>query len=567
MKRTARRRKGRSERLHASDRSGLPDHPSSASGGPWPCYAGRWTWLDGVLAAVFAFFAFRTFGWMVVESGDALRIQSAHNLGDLTLHVQLIQAIARGWPWWSQSTILSGIPLGYPVGTDLLNAGLLKLGVPWEIGLVWVGLIASAVTWWALRRWGGAFVIAGFLFNGGFFAWALMEEGVLRDFQSTVAWKSIPLTIFATQRGMLVALPVGLWLLVCWRAWLERALTGKSVEGQGHRGQDSRHALVGGGGTLAALALLPLFHVHTWLFLMGLLGYWMVWGGGRVRGSAAITFGLSAVVSLPCLTVATGWFMRRTGLAWKPGWMCEVGENPLAFWLMNFGILLPLAVLLLWQLLRRTGREAQVARLFVIPATVCFVACGLVRFTTWEWDNTKFIIWSYLVVLPFLASELLDAWPRLLRWLTVAVLYASGAISLFGGLGTDTEGFAWIKRAELARTELLLSRLPEYDRVATSSGPDDFSHPVMICGWPVAVGYEGHLFSYGLDYEPSRSLLKDILAGRRGWSEAAESLGVRYVFRGPRERERYGSGPRPWESAWPLEAALPGYEIRGVPPD
>src|SRR5205807_1323275 len=62
--------------------------------------------------------------------------------------------------------------------------------------------------------------VAGFLFNGGIAGYQFLDTHKFLDYQGTshVSWKSIPLTMFVTQRGLLYAIPAGLLLLWQWRS-------------------------------------------------------------------------------------------------------------------------------------------------------------------------------------------------------------------------------------------------------------------------------------------------------------------------------------------------------------
>ena len=55
------------------------------------------------------------------------------------------------------------------------------------------------------------------------------------------------------------------------------------------------------------------------------------------------------------------------------------------------------------------------------------------------------------------------------------------------------------------------------------------------------MGYEGTLFSYGLDYRSLKNTLNRLMSGQPGWLDAARQLNVRYIFWGQREAEMYPS--------------------------
>ena len=180
----------------------------------------RYRWMPfWLLAAIFAFFAVRSFCWLLYIDGDQLMIQSPNNLGDLALHITYIKDFANGTPLWPPNPIYPKGSLRYPAGADLFNGLLCVARVELIVGLVWVGLLASLATFYAFFRWGGVFTIAGFLFNGGVAGFVFLTTGSLIDYQGdkTIAWKSLPLSMFVTQRGLLYAIPAGLLLLWQWR--------------------------------------------------------------------------------------------------------------------------------------------------------------------------------------------------------------------------------------------------------------------------------------------------------------------------------------------------------------
>src|SRR4029453_19537750 len=95
---------------------------------------GFWDWL---VLAVFALSSLRAFLWVIYSRGDEICVLSPNNLGDLSLHLNLIRYLASGIAFWPESSILSNVPLTYPLGSDLFNSVLEVLGVDPYIGLFW----------------------------------------------------------------------------------------------------------------------------------------------------------------------------------------------------------------------------------------------------------------------------------------------------------------------------------------------------------------------------------------------------------------------------------------------
>ena len=87
-----------------------------------------------------------------------------------------------------------------------------------------------------------------------------------------MAWKSLPLAIFVTQRPFLFALPAGLLLMTHWREkfFVPPALrTLSSPRAVEPARPDSLF-----GSNCLLYAVLPAFHVFAFVFLSALLGWW-----------------------------------------------------------------------------------------------------------------------------------------------------------------------------------------------------------------------------------------------------------------------------------------------------
>ncbi|MEY2603869.1 MAG: hypothetical protein QOH31_1653, partial [Verrucomicrobiota bacterium] len=74
-------------------------------------YRSIWLWLVGT---IFAMFALRSFCWLLFFDGEAMRIQSPHNLGDLGLHIAYIKNFANGVRLWPDSPLYVFSKLRYP---------------------------------------------------------------------------------------------------------------------------------------------------------------------------------------------------------------------------------------------------------------------------------------------------------------------------------------------------------------------------------------------------------------------------------------------------------------------
>jgi len=476
-----------------------------------------------ITMALYALASLRAFLWLIYPEGDSWRILSPNNLGDIALHLSFIRWLAVAPHWWPASPILVGDPLRYPPGSDLFNALLLRIGVPAETGLVWCALGGAVLAGVALWRWGRAVALAALLCNGGLGALIFLHKGWGADPDSLLQWKNLFLTLFVTQRGFLFALPAGLILLTAWRREFFR---------DGCRSIPlTAQALL--------LVALPLFSIHTALFLGATMtGIWIL--TPKARGA----FGRLALAAWP-LMAFSGWLVTTGAggpsaahsLGIAMGW---TGDGTIWFWILNFGVALPLG-LLFCGLLLRPGASAE-ARAFVWPAALVFASCMVIRFAPWVWDNTKLMLWSWLVIAPFLWEGLIARRGLPVRVSAAILLFGSGALMLAAGLD-GRHGYDLVKRADLDRVATLLRDVPAEAVIACAP---EYNQPVLMLGHPVVCGYEGHLWSHGLDYKGRWNALGDVMNGAPGWEETAKKLGVSFIIWGPMETARWPDSQLPW---------------------
>jgi hypothetical protein len=515
-------------------------------------YRHVWLWA---MAACFALFALRSFCWLLYIDGEQLKIQSPHNLGDLALHITFIRYFANGVSLWPDNPIyVFSEHLRYPAGIDLFNALLSCIHIDLIRGLVWTGLLASIATFYAFYRWAGTFGVAGFLFNGGIAGFQFFKTLNFFDYQGdkTIAWKSIPLAMFVTQRGLLYAIPTGLLLLWSWRERFSR-----------QAGQDRHTGPLPFWVELALYATMPLFHVHTFLALSAVLVFLFACGDSAIRWHVGILIAGAFVPASFFVWLISDNFHATSMLAWKPGWVMhdsDFGRRRIfQFWFDNFGIFVPLALCLLavcgWRLWKsgiKWNEKLPGKIAFLLSAFAISVSGLLVKFAPWEWDNLKLMVWAYFLVLPFLWSDLIARWSMPIRVGICVALFGSGFISLLGGLAAGRPGFGFVDRAELDAVGVAVRQLPPEARFAAYP---TYNHPLLLQGRKVVLGYPGHLWTEGFDYSNTYNWLTKLMQGPPDWREIARALRVRYIFWGREEMINYPMSKRPWEATVPLVAS------------
>jgi hypothetical protein len=222
------------------------------------------------------------------------------------------------------------------------------------------------------------------------------------------------------------------------------------------------------------------------------------------------------------------------------------------FWLPNFGLWVPLALVLvalcgwrIWKGKWRWGDRPPADIAFVLAAIVIFAFGYFVQTAPWDWDNLKLMVWGYFLILPFLWSDIIGRWAFPERAAACLLLFGSGFVTLLGGLSAGHPGFGLIERARLDHIGTALRPLPVDARFATYP---TFNQPVLLQGRKVVLGYPGHLWTEGFDYGKANDQLTALMNGAPNWRDAAKALDVRYIFWGQDEKSNYKSSTRPWEA-------------------
>ena len=392
--------------------------------------------------------------------------------------------------------------------------------------------------------------------------------------------------MFVTQRGLLYAIPAGLLLLWSWRERFFRI-------GERNRHRTPLPFWV----ELALYASMPLFHFHTFLALSivlvclfglelfnqlkltfdlirreGIAGlrslitcitrWGELFGDTRIRKHVALLLVSSVVPATFFVWLVTDHFHARSVLEWHPGWVQNDDDFAapfFQFWLMNFGIWVPLVFALIglggwnaWKSGWRWGKNLPQDVAFLLPASAIFILAFFVQTAPWGWDNLKLMIWAYFLVLPFLWSDLIIRWSIPIRIGVCIALFGSGFISLFGGLAAGRPGFEFSDRAELDAIGIAARRLPVEARFAAYP---IYNHPLLLQGRKVVLGYPGHLWTEGFEYTDTYNWLTKLMQGSADWREIARALRVRYLFWGREEMINYPASKRPWEATAPLVAS------------
>ena len=229
---------------------------------------------------------------------------------------------------------------------------------------------------------------------------------------------------------------------------------------------------------------------------------WLANAGTAVNSSGRLTLSIGNLV--------TG-AIQAIGMLGTAQWW--------GFWLANLGIAVPmLAVVAIAAAARlgggRAGRVMTAA--FPVPlleltlgALIIFAVCNLVVFQSWNWDNTKLLVYWYLVIALLIGALAANwwrrVWPRVAAIVLVAPVLLTGALVVLRLLPWTPAADAVTGPYTIANTQELrlastIDRVTPKDAVFLTFGrPND---PVLAVAGRIGVmGYGGWLWSYGISFE------------------------------------------------------------------
>jgi hypothetical protein len=534
------------------------------------------------------------FSRAVFTRPDGIFTGITNNLGDLPLHLQIINSFTQGRNLPPEDPTFAGVRFAYPFLVDFLAAMLARagagvLGAMWLQNMVMGLALVGSVHYWtlSLTRNARAGVIAPLLvlFSGGLGWWLLFSDMSSSEFtflsapphdytilpNSILRWGNSLTTLFVPQRSILFGVPLAILIFSQWWA----AISGReeaSAAGMANASTARREkaAIRGGGESSAATAsaaeptqpkekahmifagicagLLPLIHAHTFLVVMAMAVCLTMLFGSAWRGWA-LFFAVAVPLSLPEVfwLAHTGGVQARSYLGWQPGW--DHGDhNVLWFWFVNAGpFLLALMAALLpypfkpkpetngakpWPGLALPPRLIR----FYAPFILCFIVPNLVKLAPWVWDNIKVLYLWYIASTPLVALLLAKWWEmkRRWRWLAPAAL---ASMTLAGGLDVLRVVTAATEQQEFTPEGIAMAMV-----ISAWAAPQarvlhapTYNTPVFLTGRRSLLGYPGWMWSRGLDYGQRYSDLQRIYSGEAEAGALLRQYKVDYALVGPDE--------------------------------
>jgi hypothetical protein len=238
------------------------------------------------------------------------------------------------------------------------------------------------------------------------------------------------------------------------------------------------------------------------------------------------------------------------------GWEANVfKQHGLLYGLQNFAV--PgLWVALVWGALLKLPRQEEERGPIKTVLLTGMAWAGVVmmlQLSPWSWDNSKLLLWAVVIMLPAWAWGWQQLQSKQWLWfksLLIMSLLLPGVLvflSLWPNLSADHPGYSVTNQMQLNTVCSELAGITQRSRVAISP---EFNHPVILCGQPVMMGFEPHLWSHGYGDKAHRVSQQLPLLYRQGkqrkTTQTSSSMSllnddVQWLWLGPNEQTQWGN--------------------------
>ncbi len=491
--------------------------------------------------------------------------------GDLAGHLTYISNFReRGFrATLAENPIFAGASLYYPVGADYFSTLLAEAGLSLRAALILPSfvffllliLLIYFLTLKMTRSKTGALLAPFiFFFSGSIFGLApfwrdLQKSGMglwkflgamTRQYayapELNIHFSNVLADFMLAQRTFIFGLAIGLAAVYfLWSYWAS-----------GGRAKLFYAGLI--------TAALPLIHLHSFvtvsmaagfLFLIALYKTPHDWR--KVIVSWLYFLLPVAVLGLPQAFLIFPWgkegFMR-----FKFGWM-RGQESLIWFWIKNFS---PHIFILLWAWFRARSEVKS----FYLAFWGVFVVANFIVFQPNDFDNSKIIMWWYLIGSVAAAGFLGRLLAKFsLRNFAAAVIILALA-TVVGILSVAREyGLSWrlFSNEDLALADFVRKNTPPDALFLTS---DAHNNPVpALAGRKIVMGYRGWLWPHGLDYRERELDVLKMYAGGGETLTLMKEYRINYVVIEESKAAEFGMNRKSFEERFPLVYQSADYAV------
>jgi hypothetical protein len=532
--------------------------------------------LAGLIAVLATWGSFFTYLWprILYYSNDGIKAGFANVWGDWPIHFIYAKVFALRSPleWFSTHPLHIEHKLSYPIAADAISGFLMRLGLN-DISSFLIPSVATTIFLLVIlyffyskvlnSAWQAFFAVTLFFANGGLGFWFYIQDALKdstalsfppREYTHIAAkgieWINIVSSEMIPQRAFLLGLPLTLLIIYRLISWVEKdfhQVDWKKILGLG---LSSGLLFIVHAHSLIALAIIcAVYFAFTYAKLWKL---WLIFAAG------------AALSALPLY-----WFLQHGQLSanffrFHLGWMAQQSSrdfNYLFFVLLNWGLFIPLALLAIF-------KTKDFKKPLVVSGLIIFIACNLFIFQPWEWDNTKLITWSYLLLIIPVIRLLADFWkkedgafkPSVV--LIFILLTASGFIDLYRLTKTEQTSATIWSNSDIAIAEQFKNISEPTDRVLSGDKHNYWIN--SLAGRQMVLGFRGWVWSQGLEYRTLESDVYKMFSGTAESLNLLQKYKIRFVVISPQEIVSFGAKEDFFSSRFPLVLQNQEYRVYQV---
>jgi len=498
--------------------------------------------------------------------------------GDLALHSTLIHFFGLQPNLDLTSPIYAQQPTAYPFMIDFIAGQLLRSGwslqlsliitnLPIMIALILLIYVVIKANKRSTRAWNITLLL--FLLNGGvgiayfFQDWQKsnlnlfhfllnqpFEYAHLAD--KNLRWSNIITDYLLPQRGMVVGLAIFALFLVLFfqinrnnKISLKKSLAGMSI-------------LIG---------LSPWWHIHTYITLLPLFGWSLLWWRHQRKLSTKdiVLLILPAVIlSIPQLYWQFTNTMNTKFMHFQPGWM-KGNQHFILFWIKNMGLEIFIwlgSICIAYKQIKQKKRCDFF--LLIFPLIILFILTNLIIFQPHDYDNMKFMLFSYLGVCVVTALWLDKNWPKknILKIIAIVLITFTISTGFVSVIREMTLSWKIANQSSIMIATKIKQKTNPEGIFLTS---DEHNHPVsMLAGRKILLGYRGWLWTHGIDYSQTVTDIELMFAGTPRTLDLLKKYRIKYIYIGENERKKWQANLEFFDQHFPKIISDPNVSIYQV---
>lgn len=315
--------------------------------------------------------------------------------------------------------------------------------------------------------------------------------------------------------------------------------------------------------TGAVIGLMPLTHPHSFVVIMALVAaLWCeAWIKNRRFLNTWVAVGGSAlIVAAPQILWETLANRTGTGGHLALGWIIAPGESLIPFWTHNYGLTLPLIVLVAALLIFQKSLRHYLV--WYAPLVLIFIFANIYALQPFAYDNQKLMLYTYLFT--YILASYGSLW--LIRrhhslvvpvGLIALLLASSGALAITREF-EHSDQFA--SSDDIALAAWTKQNTSPSDIFLTTDRPNQ---PIAaLAGRELVAGYRGWLYNYNLAYQPRLDIIQEALIGDL---TSDNPYHAHYLAVAPSEPTSWEVDPDALDAHYQLLYSNPSWKIYRLP--